>query len=168
MNHTVRAALAEGIRALADAKVGRSQITAQLLMAHVLGWDRVRVLSHGTNRSRGPREQFRALVRRSAAASLAVPDGRARILRLYFLVTRPSSSPSGDGNPGRATLWLAGRVAERPVAVPGSGHRVRMYCGHTGQAATMRGRVRRGHLSAAIAVAGINARRHAVSGRVRS
>lgn len=171
MNHTVRAALAEGIRALADAKVDAPQITAQLLMAHVLGSDRVRVLSHGDEPVEAPAaEQFRALVRRSAAGEpLHYLTGEREFYGLYFLVNPAVLIPRPETEIlVERTLWLAragwlsGRLRFLDLGT-GSGciavTLAKLLPCADGCAVDIS--------PAAIAVAGTNARRHAVSGRVR-
>jgi release factor glutamine methyltransferase len=171
MSETVQALLADGIWALAGAKVEAPRLTAQLLMAHVLGWERVRVLSHGDDPVAGPAaERFRALVRRSSAGEpLQYLTGEREFFGLRFsvdpsvLIPRPETEIlveralrlTRDGRLGGRVRFLDLGTGSGCIAVA----LAKLLPCADGFAVDVS--------SAAIAVAGSNARRHAVSGRVR-
>lgn len=171
MIQTVRSVLADGIRTLAEAEVDAPQITAQLLMAHALGWDRVRVLSHGDDRVEGSAaEQFLTLVRRIAAGEpLQYLTGEREFYGLSFSVNPAVLIPRPE------TEMLVERALRLARDGPLSG-RLRFLDLGTGSGCIA---VTLAKLlpcadgcavdvsSAAIAVARSNARRHAVSGFVR-
>ncbi len=85
----IRAALRWAQGELGVAKVGAARLTAEILLAHVLGWDRVRLLGHH-DESPDPEamSRFAALVRRRAAGEpLQYLTGIQEFFGLPYLVT---------------------------------------------------------------------------------
>jgi release factor glutamine methyltransferase len=171
MNDTVRGALAEGIQILADAKVDSAQTTAQLLMAHVLGWDRVRVLSHGDDVVVGPAlDEFRSLVRRSAAGEpLQYLTGEREFYGLRFAVSPDVLIPRPETE---ILVERALRLAQ-PRLPSGQVRFLDLGTGSGCIAVTLAKLLPCADgcavdiSPAAVAVAAGNARRHAVSARIR-
>ncbi len=88
-NQDVKHALLWGRGELRSAGSEAPGLTAELLLAHVLGWDRIKILSHPEHPVRtGEGERFAALVRRRAAGEpLQYLTGMQEFLGLPFLVT---------------------------------------------------------------------------------
>ncbi len=86
---TIWQALRSAAKELAGAGVDAPPLTAELLMAHTLGWTRTRVLSHIQDRlSLTAAEQFRILVRRRASGEpLQYLTGAREFYGLSFRVS---------------------------------------------------------------------------------
>jgi release factor glutamine methyltransferase len=96
---TVSSVMNQACRELREAGVESPRLTAELLVAHVLGWERVRVLAHGEETlTRAAADTIAALVRRrSASVPLQHLTGRQEFFGLDFevgpdvLVPRPET-----------------------------------------------------------------------------
>jgi release factor glutamine methyltransferase len=89
MDKTVRGAVSRGIRILAENGVDCPRLTSELLLAHVLGWERVRVLSHG-EACLDPEQETRfdrLVTRRAGGEPLQYLTGEREFFGLSFLVS---------------------------------------------------------------------------------
>jgi len=86
---TVGSAILRAVAELREARVDSPRLTAEVLLAHVLGWERTRVLGHvGDDLDAGAQSQLQALVRRSAAGEpLHYLTGEREFYGLSFRVT---------------------------------------------------------------------------------
>lgn len=86
--HTIAAAKAWAVQALSQAQIKSPLLTADLLLAFVLGWDRVRVLSHPEEEiSPEAVERFQSLIhRRAGGEPLQYLTGEQEFYGLVFRV----------------------------------------------------------------------------------
>ena len=84
----VREAIAWACRHLGEQGIEAPRLTAELLLAHVLGWDRIRIVSHGEEKlPPDAAREFRALVeRRSRGEPLQYLSGEREFYGLSFKV----------------------------------------------------------------------------------
>jgi release factor glutamine methyltransferase len=86
---SVSDALAWGIAELRRAGTDSPRLAAEVLLAHVLGWERVRLISHGGDLlPSGDMDRFKAIARRHAAGEpLQYLTGEREFFGLSFCVT---------------------------------------------------------------------------------
>lgn len=85
----IQGAVRGALEQLRKANVESPRLTAELLLGHILGWDRIRILNHPNAPLKSEqKEHFAALVRRRAAGEpLQYLTGVQEFFGLPFLVT---------------------------------------------------------------------------------
>jgi len=167
---TIAAAKVWAVRELTKAQVKAPQLTADLLIAFVLGWERVRVLSHPEGEiPQSAFHQFQGLVlRRAGGEPLQYLTGEQEFYGLVFrvgpgvLIPRPETEILVE----KAICLIKSRSSDQTLILDvgtGSGciaasvvHEIRECCGYAVDIS-----------AAALRIARENFVRHGVDGRIR-